>query len=477
MADSPQTPERKPLDRPAPDRQMPDRVPPQSQEAEMAVLGSMLLDSEAVSRAVEVIADEHNFYFGAHRKIYRAAVTLYERSQPVDLVTLAEELRRQKCLDEVGGPVYLTKLTDSVATSANIDYYARIVVEKAVLRRLINTASEIISFSYQATENPEELLDRSEQMIFSIKEQRLRKSLIPLKTFLHDSFETVEKLFREKRHITGLETGFTDLDLMTSGLQKGDLIIVGARPSVGKTAFALNIAQHVAVQNQIPVAVFSLEMSKEQLVLRLLCAEARVSGHKVRSGYLSQEEWPALVSAASVLHQAPMYIDDSSAMSPLEIRAKARRLKAEVDLGLVVVDYLQLMRGSSSRVENRQQEISEISRSLKALAKELNVPVIALSQLSRLSEQRGQDSRPILSDLRESGAIEQDADVVMFLHRDKTPYKSKEEWTPESSMESEVADLIVAKQRNGPVGTKKLTFLRSYTRFENYSQRQDEGQE
>jgi replicative DNA helicase len=460
-----------------PDNQnMPERLPPQSLEAEMAVLGSMLLDNEALSKAVEVIGDEQNFYLPAHRKIYRAAVNLYERNQPVDLVTLAEELRRQKILDEVGGPVYLTKLTDSVATSANIDYYARIVVEKAVLRRLINTATEIVSLSYQASENPEEILDRSEQMIFSIKEQRLRRSLVPLKTFIHDSFETVEKLYREKRHITGIETGFTDLDVMTSGLQKGDLIIVGARPSVGKTAFALNIAQYVAIHNQVPVAVFSLEMSKEQLVLRLLCSEARVPGHKVRSGYLSQEEWPALVSAASVLHSAPMFIDDTSAMSPLEIRAKARRLRAEVDLGLVVVDYLQLMRGSSSRSENRQQEISEISRSLKALAKELNVPVIALSQLSRLSEQRGQDSRPILSDLRESGAIEQDADVVLFLHRDKSPYKTKEEWTPEVAMESEVADLIIAKQRNGPIGTKKLTFLRSYTRFENHSQRQDEDQ-
>jgi len=446
-----------------------DRLPPQAAEAEMAVLGSMLLSQEAVGRAIEIIGEEESFYSSGHRKIYRACVNLYEKNQAVDLVTASEELRRLKWLDDAGGSVYLTRLAESVATSANIDYYARIVLEKAVLRRLITAATQIVSSSYDAAENPEELLDRAEQMIFSIKERRLRRQLLPLKAFIHDSFELVEKLYREKRHITGVGTGFTDLDRLTSGLQPSDLIIVGARPSVGKTALALNIAQHAAIASQVPVAVFSLEMSKEQLVLRMLCSEARVSSHKVRSGYISQNEWPALVSAAGILHSAPMYIDDSAALTPLEIRAKARRLKSEVDLGLVVVDYLQLMR-SSGRSENRQQEISEISRSLKALAKELNVPVIALSQLSRISVQRGQDARPILSDLRESGAIEQDADVVIFLHRDLGAYKAQEDGGSQA-LDTESAELIVAKQRNGPVGKFNLVFFKDYTRFENMETR------
>jgi len=442
-----------------------DRVPPQAAEAEMAVLGSMLLSQEAVGRAIEILGEEENFYSSAHRRIYRACINLYEKNQAVDLVTVSEELRRLKWLDDVGGSVYLTRLAESVATSANIEYYARIVLEKAVLRRLINVATQIVAAGYEGTENPEELLDRAEQMIFSIKERRLRRQLLPMRSFIHESFELVEKLYREKKHITGVETGFIELDEMTSGLQPSDLIIVGARPSVGKTAFALNIAQHAAIVKRIPVAIFSLEMSKEQLVLRMLCSEARVSSHKVRSGYIAQSEWPALQSAAGVLFEAPLYIDDSAALTPLELRAKARRLKAEVDLGLVVVDYLQLMRGAG-RAENRQQEISEISRSLKALAKELNVPVIALSQLSRVSVQRGQDSRPILSDLRESGAIEQDADVVIFLHRNLAAYKSREEGR-EPSLDTELAEVIVAKQRNGPQGFFKLVFFKDYTRFEN----------
>lgn len=448
-----------------------ERLPPQSQDAEMAVLGSMLLAPEAISRAVEIISEEENFYSSAHRKIFRAIVNLYEKNQPADLVTVADELRRTKWLDDAGGPVYLTRLVESVATAANVDYYARIVLEKAVLRRLINSATQIVSSCYEASETAEELLDRSEQLIFSIKEKRLRKHLLPLSSFIKDSFEMVEKMYKEKRHITGVETGFLDLDEMTSGLQKGDLVIVGARPSVGKTAFALNIAQHAAIVNKTPVAVFSLEMSKEQLVIRLLCSEARVAGHKVRSGYLSQQDFTKLVSAAGLLHEAPVYIDESSGSSPLEIRAKARRLKAEVDLGLIIVDYLQLMRGSN-RVENRQQEISEISRSLKALAKELEVPVVALSQLSRISEQRGQDSRPILSDLRESGAIEQDADVVLFLHRQKGAYKDKDEWSQSEQLDADSAELIIAKQRNGPTGKFNLTFLKEYTRFENQVQEQ-----
>ncbi|MDI6739644.1 MAG: replicative DNA helicase [Candidatus Edwardsbacteria bacterium] len=453
---------------------LPERMPPQALEAEMAVLGSMLINPEAVGRAIEVVGEEQNLYSSGHRKIFRAMVTLFEKNQPVDLVTVAEELRRLKWLDDIGGPVYLTRLADSVATAANVEYYARIVLEKAVLRRLINSATQIASSAYDSDENAEVLLDQAEELIFAIKEKRLRKTLIPLKQFIHDSFETVERLYREKRHITGAETGFKKLDEYTSGLQGGELIIIGARPSVGKTAFALNVAQHLAIGLHQPVAIFSLEMSKEQLVLRLLCSEARVSSHKVRTGYLSQDEWPPLVNAAGLLHDAPIYIDDSAGSSPLEIRAKARRLKAEVDIKLIIVDYLQLMRGSSSRVENRQQEIAEISRSLKALAKELNVPVIALSQLSRISEQRGENSRPILSDLRESGAIEQDADVVMFLHKEKSgcqPAAAGEETGDASTLDTSPIELIIAKQRNGPIGNVKLVFMRSYTKFEDASDR------
>lgn len=441
-----------------------ERLPPQSPDAEMAVLGSMLLSPEAISRAMEIIIDEDNFYSTAHRKIFRAIATLFEKNQPADLVTVADELRRQQNLDDAGGPVYLTRLVDSVATSANVDYYSRIVLEKAVLRRLINSATQIISSCYEASESAEDLLDRSEQLIFSIKEKRLRKHLVPVSAITQSSMEIVERLYREKKHVTGVETGFRDLDDMTSGLQKGDLVVIGARPSVGKTAFALNIAEYAAVYQQVPVAVFSLEMSQEQLCLRLFSSMAKVSGHKVRKGYLSNEEYRNMVEAVQRLHEAPLYIDESSSSSPLEIRAKSRRLKAEVDLGLIIIDYLQLMRGSG-RVENRQQEISEISRSLKAMAKELNVPVIALSQLSRISEQRGQDSRPILSDLRESGAIEQDADVVLFLHRQKGIYKEKEEWTQAEKGDPDSAELIIAKQRNGPIGKFNLTFLREYTRF------------
>ncbi len=453
---------------------IPERMPPQALEAEMAVLGAMLINPEAVGRAIEVIGEEQNLYSSGHRKIFRAMVTLFEKNQPVDLVTVAEELRRLKWLDDAGGPVYLTRLADSVATAANVEYYARIVLEKSVLRRLINSATQIATTAYDSDENAEVLLDQAEGLIFAIKEKRLRKTLVPLKQFIHDSFETVERLYREKRHITGAETGFKKLDEMTSGLQGGDLVIIGARPSVGKTALALNMAQHLAIGLHQPVAIFSLEMSKEQLALRLLCSEARVSSHKVRTGYLSQEEWPPLVNAAGLLHDAPLYIDDSAGSSPLEIRAKARRLKAEVDIRLVVVDYLQLMRGSSSRVENRQQEIAEISRSLKALAKELNVPVVALSQLSRVSEQRGENSRPILSDLRESGAIEQDADVVMFLHRDKAAFQPGESGEA-GTLETSPTELIVAKQRNGPIGSVKLMFLRSYTKFEEASDRDGGG--
>ena len=453
-----------------PDRvNMPDRLPPQAVEAEMAVLGSMLINPEAVGRAIEVIGDEENFYSAGHRKIYRAMVTLFEKNQPADLVTVAEELRRLKWLDDAGGPVYLTQLSDSVATAANVEYYARIVLEKSVLRRLINSATQIVATAYDSEENAEVLLDQAEELIFAIKEKRLRKTLVPLKQFIHDSFATVQRFYDEKRHITGSETGYKSLDEMTSGFQPGELIILGARPSAGKTALALNIAQNLGVEQHQPVAIFSLEMSKDQLVLRLLCSEARVSSHRVRTGYLSQEEWAPLVNAAGLLHDAPIYIDDSAGASPLEIRTKARRLKAEVDIKLIVIDYLQLMRGSNSRVENRQQEIAEISRSLKALAKEVNVPVLALSQLSRGYEQRGENARPILSDLRESGAIEQDADVVLFLHRENRAAPGPDE----GAMDAQPIELIVAKQRNGPIGSVKMVFRGSYTRFDERSDRDE----
>jgi replicative DNA helicase len=441
------------------------RVPPQAVEAEIAVLGAMLLDSAAIGVAAELL-DENAFYRGPHRKIFRAIMDLFARDEAVDLVTVTQELRRTKDLDDVGGAAYLSTVIGSVATTANVRYHAKIVLEKALLRRLINVATEVAQEAYDSGGEAGDILDRAEHMIFEIAQAKVRRDFVPMREILKHSFEVIQELYDKKEHITGVPTGFDDLDAITSGFQKSDLVVIAGRPSMGKTAFALNVAAYAAIEKGIPVAIFSLEMGKEQLVQRMLCSEARVDAHKLRTGYLADRHWSSLTTAAGLLSESHIYIDDTPAMTVLEMRSKARRLKAESDVGLVIVDYLQLMRGLG-RQENRQQEISEISRSLKALAKELEVPVLALSQLSRAVETRGGDKRPILSDLRESGAIEQDADVVAFIYR-----AEQYERTPENVG---IADIIVGKQRNGPTGTVRLQFSSECTRFDNLSMRPEEG--
>ena len=434
------------------------RVPPQSLEAEESVLGGVLLDNTAIDRVLEFVRPD-DFYREAHRRIFRAMLTLAERNEPADLVTLSETLRQRGELQDVGGASYLAELAERVPTAANVVHYARIVREKAILRSLISTATEIVTKGYEDSRDVKDLLDRAEQSIFSISEREVRPAFVRMDTLMTDTFKIVEKLHSQKQAVTGVTTGFTDLDRITAGLQPSDLIIIAARPSMGKTAFALNIAANAALRSGTGVAVFSLEMSKEQLALRMLCAEARVDLSRVRTGHLAPGELGELAQSAHVLISTPVYIDDTPAITVLELRAKARRLwrDPQSKLGLILVDYLQLMRGSENK-DNREQEISEISRSLKALAKELHVPVIALSQLNRQVENRTPPV-PRLSDLRESGAIEQDADVIMFIYRD-------EAYNDDSDRKG-LADIIVAKQRNGPVGKVELAFLREYTRFEN----------
>jgi replicative DNA helicase len=436
----------------------PERVTPQNLEAEMAVLGSILLDREVMNEVTEVLGSEgeRTFYSTPHQRIYRALMALYTADRPIDLVTVTEELRRQKELENVGGAVYLTELLDGVGTTAHAGHYARLVQDKYLLRRLIQTGTQIVAQAYEGGDEVESLMDRAEQMIFSLKESKLRQGFVPIGEVLKRQFDYIQDLYDQK-HLTGLETGLPDLDGLLSGFQDSDLVVVAGRPSMGKTALALNIAEFVAVKRKLPVAIFSLEMSKEQLVQRMLCTQARVDAHKLRTGFLAKSHWRDLSVAASALSEAPIYIDDTPAIPILEMRAKARRLRANEHIRLLIVDYLQLIRGPD-RSENRQQEISEISRSLKALAKELRVPVVALSQLSRAVETRGGDRRPVLSDLRESGAIEQDADVVVFVYR-------PEVYDPTTEAKGE-AQLIVAKQRNGPTGLIDLTFISSYTKFE-----------
>lgn len=446
-----------------------EQIPPQAVEAEMAVLGAMMLDKDAIAQAIEII-DERCFYVTQNAKVFSAIVSLYDRNEAVDLITLTEELRKNGQLESIGGVAYLESLLSSVVTSANVEYHAKIVLEKATLRRLIEAATQIIHDAYSGQVDVSDLIDKAEQRIFSVSDSKLRQGFVPLQEIVKNSFELVEQLFQQKRFVTGLETGFKDLDTKTSGFQKGDFIVIAGRPSMGKTAFALNIAAHVGIRLRVPVAIFSLEMTKEQLMLRMLCSEARVSADSVRRGYVSKTDWGKLTNAAGILHDAPIFIDDSPDLSVLEMRAKTRRLKSEVDLGLVIVDYLQMVRGPE-RAENRQQEIAYISRSLKALAKELNIPVVALSQLSREVERREKtEKRPVLSDLRESGAIEQDADLVLFLYRpavyrhtDEVPV---EELAPEQIEEKRYAEVIISKQRNGPTGKLELLFFQEYTRFE-----------
>ncbi|MDI6781631.1 MAG: replicative DNA helicase [bacterium] len=434
-----------------------EKIPPQSIDAEMSVLGAMLMDKDAIGSAIELIEDDY-FYRDVHRKIYQAIISLYEKNEPVDIVTLSTQLQHNNELASVGGAVYLTTLLNSVPTSANIEYYAKIVQDKALLRKLINVATGIVSLGYEGGDDVSLILDQAERMIFDVVQKKITREFVPLEAMLHDSFEMIEKLSNRKEHVTGVPSGFVDLDNYTSGFQPSDLVIIAGRTSMGKTSFALNVALNAAIKAKVPAGIFSLEMSKEQLVQRILCAEARVDASKLRTGYLSESDWPKLTTAAGVLAEAPIYIDDTPSLSVLEIRAKARRLKARHDVGLIIVDYLQLVRGTTTRGDNRQQEVSEISRSLKSLAREINVPVIALSQLSRAPEART-DKKPMLSDLRESGAIEQDADLVMFVYREEY-YKPTEE-------NQGIAEIIIGKQRNGPTGTVKLAFINRFTRFEN----------
>ncbi|HUA34384.1 MAG TPA: replicative DNA helicase [Candidatus Binataceae bacterium] len=439
------------------------RVPPQNLDAEQSVLGAILLENDAINQSLEILTAD-DFYREAHRQIFSAMVELSDRNQPVDAITLVDALKSRGTLDNIGGAAYIAELAACVPTAANVSHYARIVREKAVLRSLATVATDIASSAYEAPPNVDEFLDTAEHRIFEISERRIRPSFHTMPELTRESLRILERLYEKRELVTGVPTGYIDLDRVTAGLQPSDLIIIAARPSMGKTALALNIAAYAAMDADPPVGVafFSLEMSKEQLVLRLLCSEARVNSQKARQGFLREQDFPKLAQAAGRLSEANIFIDDSSDMSPIVLKAKCRRLAKERGnrLGLIMVDYLQLMR-SSRPGESREKEIAEISRSLKALAKELRVPVVALSQLNRQVETRP-DRRPLLADLRESGAIEQDADVIGFIYRDDM-YNRKD------SKEPGVAEVIIAKQRNGPTDTVKLTYLSEYTRFENYT--------
>ena len=442
-----------------------DRLPPQNIEAEQSVLGAILLENEALPSAMEQLVPD-DFYKEAHKKIFRAMLDLYEKNEPIDLITLTERMSGRNELESVGGASYLSAIVNQVPTSANVKYHSKTVKEKAILRNMITTATEIIQMGYTpeiSGQDVNELLDLAETKIFGISEKMIKSSYVHVKDVLKDTIELVDKLYNKKELITGLPTGFTDLDVTTTGFQPGDLVVVGARPGMGKTAFCLNIATHVGIEVKVPVAIFSLEMTKEQLALRMVCSEAEVDSKSVRSGYHSKEDYRKLVNAAGRLAEASIYIDDSF-NSVLEIRAKARRLKAEHGLGLIIVDYLQLMSGVGHFMQ-REQVISEISRSMKALAKDLSVPVVLISQLNRSCELRGEDKSPLIADLRESGAIEQDADTILFLYRDEYYKKDK-------STEKGVAVLDIAKQRNGPTNKFKLTFTDKFTKFKDYTDRE-----
>ena len=440
-----------------------ERTLPHNLEAERSVLGAILLHNDAFNLAAEVI-DSGDFFRDAHRRIFDKMVALAERNGAIDLVTLKDELTRAGELDEVGGPAYIAALVDGVPRSMNVEHYARIIKEKATLRNLIFSANKILTTAYEGAEDADLILDQAEHAIFAIADDKVRDGFVSLRDLAHASLDTIEKLQSRKELVTGVPTGFTDLDEMTSGLQPSDLIIVAARPSMGKTSLCLNIAQHVGTKTDMTVGIFSLEMSKEQLFLRLLTGEARIDAHRLRGGFLGEKDWGRLSTAIGTLSEAKIFIDDTPSIGVLEMRAKCRRLASEHGLHLVVIDYIQLMQGRG-RFENRTLEVASISRSLKGLAKELSVPIVVLSQLSRAPEARA-DHRPQLSDLRESGALEQDADVVAFIYRDDV-YQDKN--APPTN-EQGVAEIIVGKQRNGPVGVVKLAFIREYTRFENLAQ-------
>ena len=447
------------------------RQVPWSEEAEISVLSAMLIDGDAVARAIEMVGDG-SFYREANRRIFRAMVRLYSRGEVIDVVTLSDELKSAGELEGAGGMPYLARLVDAVPTAANIEFHCRILRDKAVLRQLIESATDIVREAYDSPAGEvDDTLDRAEQRIFQIAQSSQRQGFVWIKEILWPTFERIEELQSSPGSVTGVPTGFPDLDNLTAGFQKGDLIIVAGRPSMGKTALAMNFAQHAAIDKEVPVAVFSLEMSKESLVQRLLCSEGRVDAGRLRRGRLQDDEYARLATAAGHLNTAPIWIDDTPAITALELRAKARRLASEVDLGLIIVDYLQLMSGPSN-ADNRQQEISAISRSIKAVAKELNVPVVALSQLSRAPEQRT-DKRPVLADLRESGAIEQDADLVLFVYREEV-YRRPDDLIDDSGESIEgKTELIIGKQRNGPTGSLGLYFHKNYTLFESASRGSD----
>ncbi len=440
------------------------KIPPHDIEAEQAVLGSMLTDKDAVIAAMEVLKPE-SFYREDDKSIYEAMQNLYNRAEPVDLITLKNELEIMSKLDQIGGIEYLANLPEKAPTSANVQKYINIVEEKSILRQLIKTANEIVDLGYNQTEDVDDIMDHAERKIFNIMQNKNQKGYSPIKDVLVESFAQLEELYNRKQHITGVPTGFTDLDYRTAGLHGSELILIAARPAMGKTSFALNIAANAAIKAKTGVVIFSLEMSKEQLVNRMLCSEAMVDSNKMRTGKLEEADWEKLASAIGPLSEAEIVIDDTPGITVMDIRTKCRKLKLEKNIGLVVIDYLQLITANSKRGGNREQEISEISRSLKILAKELNVPVIALSQLSRAVEQRP-EHRPMLSDLRESGAIEQDADIVMFLYRDDVYNKESEK--------KNIAEVIIAKQRSGSIGTVDLLWMGNYTKFVNLENRYNE---
>jgi replicative DNA helicase len=437
-----------------------ERPLPHNLEAERSVLGAILIQNDAYNLAAELVHPE-DFYRDAHRRIFDKIIALSERGTPVDFVTLKEELARAGELDAVGGPAYIASLVDGVPRATNVEYYAKIVKEKAVLRKLIGAANTILLDAYEADQEAVEILDRAEHSIFQIAEGRIRTGFMSMYDIAQQSVEAIQKAHEDKKLITGVPTGFDDLDALTSGFQRGDLIIIAARPSMGKTSLALNVAQHVGTKTDMTVGVFSLEMSREQLFLRMLSSQAQIDGHALRTGYLRTDDWGRLTEALGVLGQARIFIDDSPGIGVLEMRAKSRRLAAEHGLHMIIVDYIQLMQGRG-RFDNRTQELGAISRALKGLAKELSVPVVVLSQLSRAPESRS-DHRPQLSDLRESGALEQDADVVLMIYRE-------DRYNPQAENDS-IAEIIVAKQRNGPTDTIRLAFIKERTRFENYDPR------
>ena len=437
------------------------KIPPHDIEAEQAILGCMLTDKDAVISAIEVLKEE-DFYREDNRAIYSAILSLYSRNEPIDIITVKAELVEQGNFERIGGLEYLAELPERVPTTANVEKYIKIVNEKATLRSLIQTSNELIALGYDESEDVDNIMDMAEKKVFDLSQKKSAKGYSALKDVLVGSFAELEKLYNQKGNVTGITTGFIDLDNKTAGLHNSDLIIIAARPAMGKSAFAINLATNAAVKANVPVVIFNLEMSKEQVGNRILCSEAMVDSNKIRTGQIEDDDWMKLATTLGELSEAPIYIDDTPGISIMEIRAKCRKLKIEKNIGLIVIDYLQLIQGTGKRNASREQEISEISRSLKILAKELDVPVIALSQLSRTAERRD-DKRPMLSDLRESGAIEQDADLVIFLYRD--------DYYNEDTEKKNVAEVILAKHRGGSTGTVELAWMPSYTKFANLDRR------